>query len=189
LKQSVKFLTLILLSAVTIFISSCDKKTEEVPEGTNNKEFSWRPELKISDIPDTPVKSSIGGIEVQIKYINFEQWRGSGDNVLNFGDIVPKNDCGYVEDDNSFHLIHKSGELKAGELLKVAFDKNLDGYSGYYESSKDGDQESKKSIPWNCALVITEIGEITIKGKIAMCFKDDKKSWIAGTFEAIRCSN
>jgi hypothetical protein len=44
-------------------------------------------------------------------------------------------------------------------------------------------------MPWNCALVITGMDENSVKGKIAICYKDENGSWIAGTFEAIRCNN
>ena len=58
----------------------------------------------------------------------------------------------------------------------------------YYEIA-DSTNPVKSTVEWNCILVITSKEEKTIKGKIAMCFKDDTKSWIAGTFEAIRCYN
>ena len=130
----------------------------------------------------------IDGKEIKIEYINFETWRGSGDNVLNFGDVIPKNKCGFIETDNSFHLIHKGGEIKTGELLKSSFDQTLDGYSAYY--IVNGENKDKNvTMQWNCAMVITEMNEKTVKGKLIMCFKDDAKNRIAGSFEAIRCNN
>lgn len=170
-----------------IFIS-CNKKDDQISGINPNKDFTWKSELKISDIPEFPLKGFIEGKEIKPEYINFEQWRGSGDNVLNFGDVIPKNNCGYIESDNSFHLIHKAGDIKSGELLKSSFEQSLDGYVAYY--NKAGElKDSKTSVPWNCALVISSMDDKTVKGKIAICFKDDKKSWIAGSFEAIRCNN
>lgn len=168
---------------------SCNKQEGESTENKSNQHFSWKAELKISDIPDSPIKGYINGREVKLDYINFEQWRGSGDNVLNFGDVKPKNNCGYVESDNSFHLVYKAGEIKSGELLKTSFDQNLDGYIAYYDTMSVKETNGKNSVPWNCALVITGMDEKTVRGKIALNFKDDKKSWIAGSFEAIRCYN
>ena len=167
---------------------SCNKKDEQVSENNSKKDFTWKSELKISDIPDYPLRGYINGVEIKPDYTNFEQWRGSGDNVLNFGDVKPKNNCGFVESDNSFHLLHKAGEIKTGELLKANFDQTLDGYVSYFNSRSE-DPNSKKTLPWNCALVITSMDEKSVKGKIAVCYKDDKKSWVAGTFEAIRCNN
>lgn len=183
----------ICLKTVTILlfftIASCDKKQEQVQENNSGNSFTWKSELKVSDIPDIPVKGFINGKEINIAYINFEQWRGSGDNVLNFGDLKPKNNCGYAEQDNSFHLLHKSGEIKTGELLKAKFDQNLDGYIAYFDTASVNQADKKTSADWNCALIITSMDDKLIKGKIALCFKDDKRSWIAGTFEAIRCYN
>lgn len=186
----IKLTNKILLVFIIVFaLSSCEKKPEQKTELNSGKEFSWKSELKISDIPDSPLKGYINGKEVALNYINFEQWRGSGDNVLNFGDVKPKNNCGYVESDNSFHLLHKADSIKTGEFLKASFEQNLDGYIAYYDTLSVKDPEKKTSLQWNCALIITEMNENSVKGKIALCFKDDKKSWIAGTFEAIRCFN
>lgn len=170
-------------------ISSCGKEEKKEALINSGKDFTWKPELKITEIPDMPVKGFINGKEVKMDYINFEQWRGSGDNVLNFGDVKPKNNCGFVENDNSFHLIHKSGEIKTGELLKATFEQNLDGYLAYFDTTKTIESDVKSTTGWNCALIITEMNDKTVKGKIAICFKDEKKSWIAGTFEAVRCYN
>lgn len=180
------FFTLVLLMIVFF---SCNKKAEQNSEENKTGVFVWKSELKSSDIPDSPVKGSINGKEIKIDYINFEQWRGSGDNVINFGDIKPKNNCGYVENGNSFHLLHKSGEIKVGELLKGSFEQNLDGYVAYCDSASGSSSNEKSATDWNCVLVITTMDEKSVKGKIAMCFKDDKRSWIAGTFEATRCFN
>ncbi len=179
------FLVLIFLSAIIV---SCNKENEQSPGSESSGENKWRAELKIEDIPDSPVKGYIDGKEIKIEYINFETWRGSGDNVLNFGDVIPKNKCGFIETDNSFHLIHKGGEIKTGELLKSSFDQTLDGYSAYY--IVNGENKDKNvTMQWNCAMVITEMNEKTVKGKLIMCFKDDAKNRIAGSFEAIRCNN
>jgi hypothetical protein len=185
-----KLLYSLALTILLIFmLSSCNKKQEQSSENNPGNEFTWKTDLKITDIPDIPIKGFIDGKAIRIDYINFEQWRGSGDNVLNFGDVKPKNNCGYIENDNSFHLLHKNAEIKIGELLKASFAQNLDGYIAYYDTTSENHVEKKTSMDWNCALVITSMDDKFVKGKIVLCFKDEKKSWIAGTFEAIRCFN
>lgn len=179
----------ILILLLIISVCSCNKKEEKKQELNSGEDFKWKSELKLTDIPDSPVKGFINGKEIKLGYINFEKWRGSGDNILNFGDVKPKNNCGYVESGNSFHILHKANEIKTGELLKASFDQNLDGYISYYDTLTVKEPDKKSSIQWNCALIITSMDEKTVKGKIAICFKDEKKSWIAGTFEAIRCYN
>ncbi|MBS1518275.1 MAG: hypothetical protein JSS91_09335 [Bacteroidetes bacterium] len=179
------YLIILLLS---LFFLSCSKKETENKE-VNNKTFIWKSELKDSDIPDTPIKGFLNGREIDFSYINFEEWRGSGDNVINFSSLKPKNNCGYIENDNAFNLMKKAGVIDTGEVMKANFDQNLDGFIASYKISDSLKSESKQAPGWNCVLLITSKDEKTVKGKIAMCFKDDKKSWIAGTFEAIRCYN
>jgi hypothetical protein len=179
-----------LLLFLSLIIISCGKTDQPEDKKENSgKGFQWSENISAADIPETPIKGMINGAEVQIEYVNFEQWRGSGDNVLNFSSNKPRQNCGFVENDSAYHFTHKGGEIKQGELVKAAFDTNLDGYVADFHYYKGADDMVKKDVPWNCALVITELGEQVVKGKIAICFKDEKKSWIAGTFEAVRCNN
>lgn len=171
---------------------SCGKENEsKTNDAVVKGEFSWKSELKITDVPDMPIKGLLEGKPFDFKYINFEQWRGSGDNVINFSENNPKNPCGYVEGGRSIHFLHKSGKLDSAEVLKASFEKTLDGYIAYYDTSgASGDVSyGSGSMPWNCALIITSMDERTVKGRIAICFKDEKKSYIAGSFEAVRCYN
>ncbi len=173
-----------------MLVSSCgEKEGKPGAEEKNNAEFSWKSELKITEIPDTPLKGLLNGKPFSFTYVNFEQWRGSGDNVINFSENAPKNNCGYVEGGRSIHFLHKAGAIDTGEVLKASFDKNLDGYISYYDTTGGSSETGVGSVPWNCALVITSMNEKTVKGKIVICFKDEKKSYIAGSFEAIRCYN
>ncbi len=180
-------LTLLLLVVLPFFVLSCGNN-EDKPQTDNKEGFQWKENISIEDIPDTPLKGMLRGREISFEYINFEQWRGSGDNVLNFGNKRPSQDCGYVENDEAFHLMRKSAEMTTGEVVKPNFSSTLDGYFGDFHYNNNGEIETV-SVEWNCALVITEMTETTVKGKIAMCFNSPYKSWIAGTFEALRCYN
>lgn len=182
-------LFLILIALCSFLIQGC-KKSEEVKPVTDNsgKGFTWKDKLSITDIPDSPVKGMIKGKELKIEYINFENWRGSGDNVINFGSKKPSQNCGYVENDDAVQLMKKSGDIPKGEFVKTSFDINMDGFVANYHYTEKENMKNV-SVPWNCALFIEEITDDVVKGKIAICFKDETKSWIAGKFEAIRCSN
>jgi hypothetical protein len=172
-----------------VLLSSCNKKEESNNQSSNsNGEFKWKESISVKDIPETPVKGKIDGKDFVPSYINFEQWRGSNDNVFNFSDKTPKNKCGFVENDNGFQITKLGAEFKEGEFVKDSFLKNLDGYNADFHISLNDDMK-KITAGWNVALVITEMDDNIVKGKIAMCFKDDKKSWIAGKFEATRCNN
>ncbi|HPS65408.1 MAG TPA: hypothetical protein PK447_07535 [Ignavibacteria bacterium] len=179
-------LVLIVLSAAVI---GCGKK-ENAPttEGKSKTTFQYSESITASDIPDIPVKGFIGGKPVEIIYINFETWRGSNDNVINFSTKQPKQPCGNVVNDTAFSLTRLAKDFNQGEFIKSSFTSNIDGYIGNYHTYKE-DEARKFSGSWNCALILTEINDNTVKGKIAMCFKDSLKSWIAGTFEAKRCNN
>jgi hypothetical protein len=184
-----RYYHLLLILAVVFVFTSCNKKEGNTDQtGSNNGEFIWKENLSVKDIPNSPIKGMIDGKNINITYVNFEKWRGSNDNVLNFSDKAPLNKCGFIENDNAFHLTRVGGDIKEGDLNKDTFLKNLEGYVADFHVTENEDMK-KISTGWNLALVIDEINDDVVKGKIAMCFKDDKKSWIAGKFEAVRCNN
>lgn len=181
-----RFLLVILIAAA---VTSCGKKEGRENVKTDpNASFNWKENISVRDIPDFPLKGFIDGKEIKFEYVNFEHWRGSNDNVFNFSDKSPKNKCGFIENDNAFHLTRLGSDFKEGEFIKDAFSKTLDGYTGDYHTSS-GENMQRQTPPWNFALVITDMDDEYVKGKIAMCFKDEKKSWVAGTFTAVRCNN
>lgn len=163
----------------------CGNKTDDKP-ATDKKpgEFGWKDNISSADIPDFPVKGSLEGKEVQFAYINFEKWRGSKDNVINFSVTKPEQNCGFIENFSGFTLMNKSGDINQGEWVKAKFG---DDPKTYQASFKHADKKSDSQ--WNSALVIENINDKTVKGKILIYFNDEKKSWIAGKFEASVCSN
>lgn len=179
----------ILLFSIFILFSACGKKDNtDANKDLAKGEFRWVEDLSVSKIPDIPLKGKLNGKDVIIEYVNFEKWRGSGDNVINFSDKKPKQNCGFIENDIAVHLTKASGDFEKGEFVKESFNKNLDGYSADFHYYVDNNIK-KVTVEWNCALVITDIDDKVVKGKIAICFKDASKSWLAGTFEALRCNN
>ncbi|MCK7526688.1 MAG: hypothetical protein MZV64_58360 [Ignavibacteriales bacterium] len=113
----------------------------------------------------------------------------SNDNVFNFSDKSPKNKCGFVENDNGFQITKtRCRNLKKVSSLKILSSKISMAIMPIFIVSLNDDMK-KITAGWNVALVITEMDDNVVKGKIAMCFKDDNKSWIAGKFEAARCNN
>lgn len=179
----------LLLIFLSLLLISCGKKDDSNKNHDFAKgEFRWVEELSISKIPDASLKGMINGKEFKVDYVNFEKWRGSGDNVINFSDKKPKQNCGFIENDVAIHLTRANGDFIKGDFLKEGFNRNIDGYSADFHFYVDNNIK-KVSAEWNCALVITEIDDKVVKGKIALCFKDASKSWIAGNFEAVRCNN
>lgn len=179
--------TIFLLSLV--LLSSCNKKEESTnQQNSSSGEFVWKESITVKDIPDAPLKGKIDGKDFNPIYIVFEKWRGSNDNVLAFSDKAPKNKCGFIENYNGYQLTKIGSEFKVGEFVKDSFVKSLEGYSADFHVTENDDMR-KINASWNASLLITEINDDVVKGRIAMCFKDEKKSWIAGRFEAIVCNN
>jgi hypothetical protein len=184
-----KKLYLFVLAILCLEIFGCSKnETKPVTENKSKETFIYSENITTSDIPDSPIKGFIGGKTIEIKYINFETWRGSNDNVLNFSTNQPKQPCGVVLNDTAFSLTGLSKSFTKGDFIKSSFSTGVDGYIANYHTYKN-DEIKKFSGAWNCALQITEMNDKTVKGKIAICFKDSLKSWVAGSFEAIRCNN
>jgi len=165
------------------FIVSCNKNDKDVSQN-QKKEFGWKDDVAVSDIPDFPVKGNIKGKEIQFAYINFERWRGTNDNVINFSAVKPSQNCGFIENFEGFTLVNKGGEIKTGEWVKAKFTDDPKSYQGAF---KTGGEKSSKE--WNCALNIESITDKAVKGKIALFFNDGSKSWVAGKFEAVICNN
>lgn len=126
----------------------------------------------------------LGGKEVSFKYINFEKWRGSGDNVINFSVNKPGQNCGYVEDFEGFTLMKKGGEFSAGQWKKPKFGDDASVYRAIFKSGGVSSSEA-----WNCALNIESISDKVAGGRIVIFFNDSGKSWLAGKFEAVICNN
>ena len=172
-----------MLFSVMLF-SGCGNKSEE--NKTSNKktgEFGWKNGITAADIPDFPVKGMIDGREVQFAYINLEKWRGSNDNVLNFSLVKPEQNCGFIENFTGFTLINKGNSIQ-GEWVKAKFEDDPKSYQAFFKQT-----DKKSDSQWNSAVVIESINDKQVKGKILIYFNDEKKSWIAGKFEGIVCSN
>jgi hypothetical protein len=170
---------------VILLASSCGKKTDDKVSGNDKKrDFSWHDDLTMGDIPDFPIKGYLDGKEVTFAYINFEKWRGSNDNVLNFSMAKPEQTCGFIERFSGFTLLNKGAAINKGEWVKSKFS---DDPASYQATFKTG--ETRSSASWNCALEIESITEKSVTGKIALFFNDDKHSWLGGKFEASVCNN
>lgn len=181
--------SIVVLVFVSLILVSCNEKQTDTKQEGPTGDFQWSESIKISDIPNHELKGFLNGRPIEFEYINFEQWRGSGDNVFNFGNKAPKGNCGYVENDEAFQILRKGAEFQEGELIKESFTKSLDGFIADYHYFDGVDNIINIRVDWNLALVIEEMTENRVRGRIAMCFNDDSKSWIAGSFEAIRCYN
>ena len=166
------------------FFSSCGEKSDGNKTQDDKKEFGWKDDISANDIPDFPIKGNLGGKEVQFQYINFERWHGSNDNVINFSLVKPEQDCGFIEGFTGFTILNKGGSFSQGQWTKGKFADDPKTYQAFFR-----DADLKSNAAWNCALNIESINDKAVKGRILINFNDDKKSYIAGSFEALVCNN
>ncbi len=180
----------IIISGLLLFIG-CGAKDEVKKEvvSDSNTSFNWKDNLSVLDIPDFELKGNLNGKDVRFPYVVFEKWRGSNDNVLNFSTVKAEQNCGYIENYQGFQLINKANPIEKGEYVKGKFTDDAKTYQSFFRYiDKDG-TSFKSDANWDCALKIESTSSNTVSGKVAICFNDEKKSWIAGRFEAIVCNN
>lgn len=173
------------LALTFLVLFSCTKNDQQ-PIPKDN--FSWKDELTLSDIPSHPVKGFLNGTEVQFQYINFERWRGSGDNVLNFSITKPEQPCGYIEEFTGFRFSSKSRAIDVGSWSKPKFDSPDGSHEARLFYKTEGSIHAS-DLAWNCIFVIDNIQEKSVSGRIALCFNDSQRSWVAGSFTAMVCNN
>jgi hypothetical protein len=173
-----------------IILSACgkDEVKKEIVTG-NNSTFNWKDDLSVSDIPDFEIKGSLNGKEVRFSYIVFEIWRGSNDNVLNFSTVKAEQQCGYIENYQGFQLINKGNAITKEGYVKAKFVDESKTYQAFFRYLNSDGTSFKSDAGWNCALNIDKITDKIVSGKVAICFNDERKSWIAGKFEAVVCNN
>jgi hypothetical protein len=179
----------LLFSLLYLAAGGCGSKQELQHQPKGEGEFNWKDNLGISDVPDFPVKGYLNGQEVRLSYVVFEKWRGSNDNVLNFSVTKPEQPCGFIENYSGFQFLNKGGVISQGEWVKPKFESELGSHDAYYKYTSADGNSFRSVAAWNCALKIESITDKSVTGKIALCFDDDKKSWIAGRFEAAVCNN
>lgn len=179
--------TFILL--LVLFYTGCGKKDEEHNKVIKQGEFQWKESISAENIPDFPVKAFLNGKAVQINYVSFESWRGSRDNVLNFSSIKPAQQCGFIDNYQGVQVLNEGNPIGSGIWAKLKFDEYPGSYHVFYKYMSSDQTGYKSDCDWNCALEIDNISPKIVTGKIAVCFNDKDKSWIAGKFEAAVCNN
>jgi hypothetical protein len=180
--------SLIIFAFLFLFFS-CNKSNDKVLEKKSTGKFQWKNEISVSDIPDSPVSGVLNGKEIKVEYINFEKWRGPNDNVINFSLVKPSQNCGFIENFQGFTLTRKSGNFDKGEIIKPTFETSIkDLVSEFFFTDASG-SIVKFGNKWCGAMIIESIDQNKVNGKIALCFNDEKRSWVAGKFEAIICNN
>jgi len=158
-------------------------------------EFAWTDKPAIDQVPDAPLKGMINGKAFTANTIRIEQG-DEGKATLEISDATLEDPTGIITDDTGLDLDFTLPEGQAGELLRaIADEKDFDKEHAYYHYPQGGDKGPMSvNAFWGCALQI-ESWDMTadpgnekilgkVKGKVAVVFEDDAKSWVAGSFEA-----
>ena len=213
LKRLAIVVVLLSVAVALITLSGCPKKEAPVappatgpvvppaanapaaPPSSASTKVKWTETPKVADIPDAPLAGMIDGKAFKPKTIRVKQ----GDKVpeLEISDAKTDTPTGMIMNDTGASLDFPLTPGKAGEYVKdIAADKTFDKEHAFYYYQQGGDKGPMSVNPsWGAALQITEwtltkdptddavLG--TVKGKVMIMYKDDKKSWVAGTFEGV----
>ena len=109
--------------------------------------------------------------------------------MLNFSVVKPLQQCGFIENYQGFQLIKQRSAMEKGNWTRTTFSNDPGSYRAFYISAGSDGVLHKSECDWNCSLEINNISPKIVYGKIAVCFNDSSKSWIAGKFEAAVCNN
>lgn len=167
----------------------------EPAETTASSDFEWTETPTLDAIPDGAIVGMINGkpftaATVRLK-VDDEQ------TVLEISDQAVDEPTGMTMSDTGLDLRFTLEPGKAGELVLAKDDeKDFDREHAYYHYPQGGDKGPMSvNASWGCALQITdwtlEVNEEdedilgNAKGKVAVIFGDDEKSWVAGTFDCV----
>jgi hypothetical protein len=159
--------------------------------------FEWTETPKLADIPAGPLVGMVNGKPFEAKAARIEK-KDDGF-VLQIYDKAPDKPSGMVMDATGIELTFTTqlSEGKPGEIvLGIADKKDFDSIRCFYYYPQGGDKgPMSMNQPWGCAVKIDEwkmekdpaddsvLGHV--KGKVAIVFKDDAKSWVAGDLDGV----
>jgi hypothetical protein len=169
------------------------KADAKAPAGS----FTWTDSPTLEAIPSGPITGMIHGKPFTAKTVRVEQDKDAA--VLVISDTAVDKPTGSLMSDVGADLTF---DLKSGapgqKILTVAAKKEQGKQHAYFHYTLGGGRGPMSVNPsWGCALDISEwkvapdpkepdvLG--TVKGKVAIVFDDEDKSWVAGTFDGVYC--
>ena len=160
--------------------TTTEEKTDETTtEKTKpDKQFTWKEAPQASDIPDQPVSGTVTGEEFKSIYAQVDE---DGDKtILYFSAKKPESTCKGISNGMKAKMVSVeiSGRLKEGTFT-TSTEESVSA-TIYTEEDRDFNYAGY-------ALVVESLSSNELKGKIAICFTDDAKSFVSGTFTAEYC--
>ncbi len=156
---------------------------------------AWTDAPSLTSIPDGVITGTINGKPFEAKTVRVKQ--GEDGPTLEISNVAVDEPTGIIMEDTGVSLRFPIAEGTTDELVKAfSDDVDFDMTHSYYHYPLGGDKGPMSiNTTWGCALQITDwtleadaddediIGNV--KGKLAISFDDDEKSWIAGSFDCV----
>lgn len=157
--------------------------------------FKWTEKPALADIPAGTIKGMLNGKPFEAKTVRIKKTdEGMRLEIVDqAGEKATDMFTGETSADLYFADI---AEGKSGELVLGIPDKKADKQDATYMYPQGGDKGPMTENPdWGCALQITDfkmekdpqddkvLGHV--KGKVAIVFNDDAKSWVAGDLDGV----
>ncbi|MEN6641208.1 MAG: hypothetical protein ABFE08_02045 [Armatimonadia bacterium] len=201
-------LLLLVLVASLALLTGCPKPQEKAvsqptpeptpptaePAAVPATGFAWTETPKLDKIPDAAVTGMINGKPFSAKTVRLE--KRDGQVVLQIIDQKPDKPTGMVTGETGASLYLALPEGKPAEYVAGIKDAKKDPADAIYYYPQGGDKgPMTMNSDWGAALKIDEwklakdpsdpaaLG--TVKGKVAIVFADDPKSFVSGTFEGV----
>ena len=159
--------------------------------------FAWTDAPSLTSIPEGTITGRINGKPFEAKTVRVK--KGEDGPVLEISNVAVEEPTGIIIEDTGVNLRFPIAEGTTAELVK-AFSDDVDfdlthSYYYYPQGSDKGPMSVNTTWGWGCALQITDwtleadsdnediLGNV--KGRVAITFDDDEKSWIAGSFDCV----
>lgn len=156
--------------------------------------FAWTETPTLDQIPNAPITGMINGKPFAAQTVRLKQ--RDDQVVLEIIDQKPDDPSGMVTGETGASLYLKLEEGKPVEFVSGIKDEKTDPADAIYYYPQGGDKgPMTMNSDWGAALKIDEwtlakdpsdedvLG--TVKGKVAIVFADDPKSFVSGTFEGV----
>jgi hypothetical protein len=158
-------------------------------------QFEWTEAPAIESIPEGTIVGMINGQPFEAKTVRVQK-RNKGPQIR-ISDGIPDTPTGSISKDIGIDLRFPLEEGAAGEY-STSFEDKKDfdtAHAFFWYPKSDGKGSMSVNPKWGAAMEVTEwtleedpdnkdiIGNI--KGRVAITFGDDEKSWVAGSFDVI----
>jgi len=159
---------------------------------TGVADYTWNATPDLANVPQTMVTGRLRNRDFIARYaaVSFGEEAKQPVFRLRFSSL-PKGDiAGFSLDDDAVEL-NWSNPIEPGTLFKKLDEPRPPTVDAWFVIEQADGVPLTQSAPFGCALQIDEVrgptepgGAPSLLGRVAICFGDDAKSWIAGTFSA-----